>query len=731
MEAAEAESDSRLRRFAVAAGEAEPLYRVGLEPAHEIAISSAKPFKIVDAESGDPVWRERYDEPIHIIAQGGPGKDVPSVFRVQVGAFGAADAAQKELERLERLVDTRGVVRHDPDRGNWRVRLGEAPDRLGLSPVMERLRQAGIRGIWIAEEPAKAVSGVELRIVDSSFESELVGSGRLVVLPSRGARISVKGRPYRGIVELRLSPFGSVRPVNWIGLENYLLGVVPAELGPEVWPRVEALKAQAVAARTYAWRNRSQFADEGFDLCATPRCQVYKGFAAEHPLSNRAVRETRAEILTWNREPVVALYTATCGGHTERGAEIFPEHDEPYLEGVPCRAEGDALASLRATVTGRTMSPITDETGSDLTRDWALLEVAEIIDPKRVSAADAASPVDGVTLRAWTVSLANLAGLTAPAGRPPAVSTLGEAVTALVRDLGWEERGRVLLSDADLPALLRDPETLRLPIEQRRALAYLASVEGVRPLADGRFHPGVPASYARLVPAFVRAGETYEIFGLRKATVSGVGTGRIRMLQGKGEVALPLAPSPFLFGRSGGKQIPAEQLEIWPGDRVGFRTNAAGEIDFLELMPPVKGTSDDRTSRVYSWEVRKTRRELEAAINRRVSVGRLEDLQIVRRGVSGRIVELKVVGSKATTIVRGFDVRRLLDTRESLVVLEVQRDSRGRIDAVVFAGKGWGHGVGLCQVGAYGMALRGSSYRQILAHYYSGTELEKVVPDPK
>ncbi len=156
-----------------------------------------------------------------------------------------------------------------------------------------------------------------------------------------------------------------------------------------------------------------------------------------------------------------------------------------------------------------------------------------------------------------------------------------------------------------------------------------------------------------------------------------------------------------------------------------------GEIDFLELMPPVKGTSDDRTSRVYSWEVRKTRRELEAAINRRVSVGRLQDLQGVRRGVSGRVVELKVVGSKATTTVRGFDVRRLLDTRESLVVLEVQRDSRGRIDAVVFAGKGWGHGVGLCQVGAYGMALRGSSYRQILAHYYSGTQLEKVVPDPK
>jgi stage II sporulation protein D len=84
------------------------------------------------------------------------------------------------------------------------------------------------------------------------------------------------------------------------------------------------------------------------------------------------------------------------------------------------------------------------------------------------------------------------------------------------------------------------------------------------------------------------------------------------------------------------------------------------------------------------------------------------------------------VGSRASTVVRGFDVRRLLDLRESLLVIEPQRDARGRIEAVVFAGKGWGHGVGLCQVGAYGMALRGASYREILGHYYTGTAIERI-----
>ena len=75
-------------------------------------------------------------------------------------------------------------------------------------------------------------------------------------------------------------------------------------------------------------------------------------------------------------------------------------------------------------------------------------------------------------------------------------------------------------------------------------------------------------------------------------------------------------------------------------------------------------------------------------------------------------------------MVRGFDIRRLLGLRETLTVIEVQRDASGKLEAVVFAGKGWGHGVGLCQVGAYGMALRGSDYREILSHYYRGTRIQ-------
>jgi len=722
------ETDAAIRRMAVAVGQGRPLVRIGLDAGHRVTVSGDGAFRIVDPSTGEAVWRPQFEGRVHVVAAGGPKEGVPSVYRVQVGAYSSADAAKRELRRLEETFDTSGVVHHDPDRSNWRVRLGEADKRLELNPLLERLRAKGYEGIWIAEEPREIVGDVRLRLVDDSYESVAVEPRRLVVVTGKKGRIRVDGKPYRGLLELRVSPFGTVRPVNWIELEHYLLGVVPAELGPEVWPELAALQAQAVAARTYVQANLGQFEDEGFDLCATPRCQVYAGYSAEHPLSSRAVWSTKGEILVWKGEPIAALYTATCGGHTEDGNEIFPDHDGPYLKGVPCRAESEAMAHLRATLVGRRIDPLIDETGADVTRDWTLLETAGVIDTKgRDSLPTGAGSVDADALRSLTVALSKLAGRPAPSSGPLPAGTLAEAAVALVNDLGWEERGSVLLSEEDLPALLRDPELTALPPAQRRALAYLSWVEGLQPFADGSFRADRPVSFARLAPALVRFGESYEAFGLRTASVAGAGKKAIRLIEGKGELRLMVADDVALFGRAGGRSVPAERLELWPGDRVRFRTSS-GAIDLLELMPPVKGASDDRSAKVYSWEVRRSRHQLERVINRSVSVGRLQDLQVVRRGVSGRVVELKVVGSEGSTVVRGFDVRRLLDLREILLVIEPQRDAEGRIEAVVFAGKGWGHGVGLCQVGAYGMAVRGAGYREILGHYYRGARLERSEP---
>lgn len=716
---ASGDPEAEVRRLAAAAEQGTPLLRIGLEASHRVTIESDGPFRIVDLATGEAVWRPRFTEAIQIVAEGGPLEAAASVFRVQVGAFQSPEAAQRELRHLEESFAERGVVHHDPDRGNWRVRLGRADDRLALGPLLQALRKSGVEGIWITEEPREAVGDARLRLVDASYESLSLEARRLAAVPLGRGRIKVDDKPYRGLIELRISPFATVQPINWVELENYLLGVVPAELGPEVWPQLAALQAQAVAARTYVRANLGQFEGEGFDLCATPRCQVYGGAAAEHPLSSRAVWSTKGEILVWKGQAIAALYTATCGGHTENGSEIFPEHVEPYLRGVPCRAEGDALASLKATIAGRRIEPVRDETGADVTRDVALLEASGVIDR-----APGSTVIDSARLRALTRALARLAGRPEPAGAAPPASNLGEVAAGVVADLGWEERAQVLLSVEDLPALLRDPALGELPQRQRRALAYLAWMEALRPHADGRFHVERAVTLARVAPLLVRIGESYHAFDLRSAVVSGVGRDSIRLVQGKGELRLPIAARAALFGRAGGAAVPAEQLLIWPGDQVQFHSRE-GAIDFLELLGPVKGASDDRTARVYSWEERRTRHELESVINQRVSIGRLRDLEVVRRGVSGRVVELRVVGSSGSSVVRGFDVRRLLDLRESLLVIEPQRDAQGEIEAVVFAGKGWGHGVGLCQVGAYGMALRGADYREILGHYYSGVTLER------
>jgi stage II sporulation protein D len=719
-------SRERMLALAAEAGQREGIILIGLDHAHRITIGSGKAFRVLDPATGKPVWKPEFSGTLQVVAEGGPKQGVPSIFRVQVGAFQDRDAAEKEARRLSEQTGAPGVVHHDPDRGNWRVRLGRADDRMALGGLLDELRLSGIQGLWIAEEPAIAASGITLRLVDDSYDSFPTGLTRLAVVAAGSARVEVEGKPYRGLIELRVGSFGTVRPINWVAMEQYLLGVVPAELGPAQWPELAALKAQAVAARTYARRNLGQFSDQGFDLCDSPRCQVYHGASAEHPLSDRAVWSTAREVLTWKNEPIVALYTATCGGHTEDGKEIFPEHDEPYLRGVPCRAEADGVASPGSMLRGRPFRAVADETGTDVTRAWALLAVAGVLDRDPEDPETVRRPIDGEDLRRMTRSLAALSGIPEPSDDPPPVETLGQAVEALVADLGWADRSRVLLSAQDSGALLRDPGTAKLDPGERRALAYLAWVEAIGPHPDGGFEADEATTRARLAPALVKVGESYRAFGLKSGVVAGVGQERIHIVQGRGSVRLPVATDAILFGRSGGKVVALERLPLWPGDLVRFRTNDAGALDFLELQLPVKGTSDDRTSKVYSWEVRRTRRQLETAVNRRVSVGRLEDLQVVRRGISGRIVELRVVGSRGTSLVRGFDVRRLLDLRESLLVIEIQRDGKGKIEAVVFAGKGWGHGVGMCQVGAYGMALRGSSYREILAHYYQGTKLERM-----
>jgi stage II sporulation protein D len=139
-------------------------------------------------------------------------------------------------------------------------------------------------------------------------------------------------RPYRGLLELRRTPSGRLTVINEVDLEEYLYGVLKMEVDP-AWP-AEALKAQAVAARTAALWSLNKFSSEGYDVRANTDSQVYDGVTAEDPRTSAAVDETRGEIMTYQGRPIFAAYHSDSGGYTE-SIEFVWGGTYAYLKGVP------------------------------------------------------------------------------------------------------------------------------------------------------------------------------------------------------------------------------------------------------------------------------------------------------------------------------------------------------------------------------------------------------------
>ena len=122
--------------------------------------------------------------------------------------------------------------------------------------------------------------------------------------------------------------------INVIDIEDYLRGVVPYEIGKLDESKFEALKAQAVAARTYAYKHFGSRVAQGFDVYADTRDQVYKGLHSATELTDKSVRETEGVVMTYNGEFITAYYHSTCGGETE-GVATWGRPDHPYLKNKP------------------------------------------------------------------------------------------------------------------------------------------------------------------------------------------------------------------------------------------------------------------------------------------------------------------------------------------------------------------------------------------------------------
>ena len=129
---------------------------------------------------------------------------------------------------------------------------------------------------------------------------------------------------------------GKLDAINSVDVEDYLRGGVPYEIGKLDSSRIEALKAQAVAARTYAYKHFNSRESVGFDVYADTKDQVYKGLESATPLTDAAVKATAGVVMTYGGDFIIAYYHSTCGGITETLA-TWNRADLPYLKSVPDR----------------------------------------------------------------------------------------------------------------------------------------------------------------------------------------------------------------------------------------------------------------------------------------------------------------------------------------------------------------------------------------------------------
>lgn len=225
-----------------------------------------------------------------------------------------------------------------------------------LAPALTARAEEEVRILLFSDKSTLAIGGKALAIYDGEVgdriatrATELVAKKDVVEVKDGGKTIAgarkiiaeAKGGVrvgqgiYLGRIEVSVGPRG-LWVINRLPLETYLLGIVGSEMSPD-WP-IEALKAQAVAARTYAMQRHMMMraANKPYDLESTVISQVYKGAERIRPSVIRAVKETRGEVISYAHGLVEALFHSTCGGKTVSAKAGFGREVE-YLSPRSCK----------------------------------------------------------------------------------------------------------------------------------------------------------------------------------------------------------------------------------------------------------------------------------------------------------------------------------------------------------------------------------------------------------
>ena len=627
-------------------------------------------------------------------------------YAVQVATLTDLTSTETYAERLRGEHSTRVDVVLDPVNG-YRILAGEFDTAEAARPFREQMILSGApKDIFVVRRPSTVPFEKSHVITDDEGDRHTLQGDSLLVLPATKETIMIGGLPYRGGARLFINNRGLLNVINELNLEDYVRGVVPNEMGPRVFDELEALKAQALAARTYGVKRMGDFATEGYDICPTPACQVYKGFSSEDAMTDQAVRDTAGRIITHQGGPIDALYTSTCGGETSDVGVMFPGRNEPYLRRARCvelemqelsgRADGGILSQM------------------DL--DAAIFAVAaqqQIRTP--LSAPDVASAVTAVSRILGTVL--------SPAQAPRSV-----------------ERGEVLRYLGEAWDLSRKAGVVTLP--EDRSYYFPRSGE----MSAARMAAAFLIKY-RIVPAQHVDGVDLrqemtrsELFALlyswlqeHEAVTESSGKifsfeGRLLTMKSAGKKTSLSIPSEVpLYRKLIDRYQEERRLPFLVGDRVSALTVRGRGVVAVIVEANYDGASFDRTSSFANWTRSYRGPDLATTISNRNPIKKLEGIRILGSDPSHRVTELEVTADGRAFVLRGLPIRWSLNVPDNLFVITTSTDPDG-VARYTFFGKGWGHGVGMCQVGAYGMAFRGWTAEQILKRFYTDIEIVPYQP---
>lgn len=694
-----------------------PIIRIGLGVnLSDIKISSSSGVKVYEARESYKLIADNVDE----VWIKGQKEKLNAKFLIQVVQSEKKEDAEIIAQELKTKIDGHVTLVQSTEDGaedTYQVLVGDFRTRQDALNYIKTLNSLGVEDTWILREDITEEESKPLWILVNEELKSLNKNTVLYFIPSHARSfLSFKGRDYRGIFILQSTRKGVVL-INVLNVDDYLKGVVPSELSPYVFNELEAQKAQSIAARTYAFKKLDLNKDLGFDLDDTPNSQLYKGMNAEHPLSSLAVDLTLGKVALYKGVLIDALYTSTCGGMTEDVEEIFNGPALPYLRSTECVSEkqqGYSLATERSFlpvyINGKNISPLI-----------AFLYSLGII-PLETDTVFYNVDVSLEEAKNWIGNAARIFGKNTPASYEGVTELNVQSLAGLLVDsFDWQERVANLMFPSEKEFVLKSVNGGNG--EKSDNVAYLIQT-GILP----------PTNDLQDQKRYISRGEFIDYLGravlnhktpVEEGIFSRLEKDRVVIDVEKGEKQFVFSPDAFILINNHGDYFFAPEVYLIGGESIRW-IEKDGLAVYVEIIDLPQTNILDRSSPHRTWQVRQSKMDLEERINRYYPIGELIDIIPQKRSVSNRVVELLISGIESQAVVEGLRIRRVLGLKETLFVIDREYDESGNITQFEFNGKGWGHGVGLCQVGAYGMAQAGADYEEILKKYYRDITIGEI-----